>query len=79
MTSRMTKTFSPEVRERAVRMVLEHEAEPTLWALQKRYRSATRATAGLHQGDSKATAGGQQESQKIAYMDQCTFGAVRTS
>ena len=28
-----TKTFSPEVRERAVRMVLEHRGEyPSLWA-----------------------------------------------
>jgi transposase-like protein len=27
MTSKTTNKFSPEVRERAVRMVLEHEAQ----------------------------------------------------
>ena len=38
------------------------------WALQKR-----------HTGDTRATPGRQLESQKSRYMDQCTFGAVRTS
>ena len=33
MTSKMTRKFSPEVRDRAVRMVLEHGGDyPTRWA-----------------------------------------------
>ena len=32
MTSKTTNKFSPEVRTRAVRMVLEHEDELSRWA-----------------------------------------------
>jgi transposase len=32
MTSKTTNKFSPEVRERAVRMVLDHEASTIAWA-----------------------------------------------
>ena len=32
MTSKTTNKFSPEVRTRAVRMVLDHPSEPSRWA-----------------------------------------------